>query len=192
MILNNSITINPPPQTDNTGKVINPPPIELSVLDVSYHDNPINKIVSATIRNIPGHIVLLQEDTYILAGDYTQSFIENKLRSELGEDPAKKLRSMFPKTLEEDPDGPGTILTGMISSIGIKSTSNCSCRKHAIDMNIFGNDWCEENIGTVLGWLKEESTKRNLPFVEMVAKLMVQRAIKTSRRALKKKEEGNA
>jgi hypothetical protein len=192
MILNNPITINPPPQTDNTGKVVNPPQIQLSVLDVTYHDNPINNILSATIRNIPGHIVLLQGDTYILAGDYTQSFIENKLRSELGEDPAKKLRSMFPKTLEEDPDGPGTILTGMISSIGIKSTSNCSCRKHAIEMNTLGNDWCEENIGTVLGWLKEESTKRNLPFVEMVAKLMVQRAIKTSRRALKKKEEGNA
>ena len=134
----------------------------------------------------------MQGDTYILAGDYTQSSIENKLRSELGEDPAKKLRSMFPKTLEEDPDGPGTILTGMISSIGIKSTPTCSCRKHAIEMNTLGNDWCEENIGTVLGWLKEESTKRNLPFVEMVAKLMVQRAIKTSRRALKKKEEGNA
>jgi hypothetical protein len=192
MILNNPITINPPPQTDNTGKVVNPPQIQLSVLDVTYHDNPINNTLSATIRNIPGHIVLLQGDTYILAGDYTQSFIENKLRSELGEDPAKKLRSMFPKTLEEDPDGPGTILTGMISSIGIKSTSNCSCRKHAIEMNTLGNDWCEENIGTVLGWLKEESTKRNLPFVEMVAKLMVQRAIKTSRRILKKKEEGNA
>ena len=53
MILNNPITINPPPQTDNTGKVINPPPIELSVLDVTYHDNPINNVLSATIRNIP-------------------------------------------------------------------------------------------------------------------------------------------
>lgn len=192
MILNNPITINPPPQTDNTGKIINPPPLEFSILDVTYHDNPLNKVVSATIRNIPGSIVLLQGDTYILAGDYTQSFIENKLRQELGDDPAKKLRSMFPKTLEEHPDGPGTILTGMISSIGIKSTANCSCRRHAIEMNTNGNDWCEANIDTILGWLKEESAKRNLPFVEMVAKLMVQRAIKTSRRLLKKKEQANA
>lgn len=192
MILNSPITINPPPQTDNTGKIINPPPLEFSILDVTYHDNPLNKVVSATIRNIPGSIVLLQGDTYILAGDYTQSFIENKLRQELGDDPAKKLRSMFPKTLEEHPDGPGTILTGMISSIGIKSTANCSCRRHAIEMNTNGNDWCEANIDTILGWLKEESAKRNLPFVEMVAKLMVQRAIKTSRRLLKKKEQANA
>lgn len=192
MILNNPITINPPPQTDNTGNIINPPPLEFSILDVTYHDNPLNKVVSATIRNIPGSIVLLQGDTYILAGDYTQSFIENKLRQELGDDPAKKLRSMFPKTLEEHPDGPGTILTGMISSIGIKSTANCSCRRHAIEMNTNGNDWCEANIDTILGWLKEESAKRNLPFVEMVAKLMVQRAIKTSRRLLKKKEQANA
>jgi hypothetical protein len=35
---------------------------------------------------------------------------------------------------------------------------------------------------TILKWLKEESAKRNLPFVETVAKIMVSRAIKTSRR----------
>jgi hypothetical protein len=189
MILNNPITINPPPYTDHSGKLINPPPLELSVLDVTYSDNPINKIVNASVRNIPGHITLLKDESYTAAGDYTQSFIENRLREVLGSDPAKTLRSQFPKTLEEDPDGPGTILSGMISSIGIKSTPNCSCRRHAIEMNTKGPDWCEANIDIILGWLKEESTKRNLPFVEMVAKLMVQRAIKTSRRILKKKAE---
>lgn len=189
MILSETISITPPPYTDHTGKLINPPTMELTILDVTYHDNPVNKIVTATIKNIPGQIILLSGENYINAGDYSQSFIENKLKQELTSNPAKKLRSMFPKTLEEDPDGPGTILSNMISSIGIKSSPTCSCRRHAIEMNTNGNDWCEANIDTILGWLKEESAKRNLPFVEVVAKLLVQRAIKTSRRILNKKNQ---
>lgn len=191
MILSETISITPPPYTDHTGKLINPPIMELTVLDVTYHDNPVNKIVTATIKNIPGQIVLLNDKDYINAGDYSQSFIENKLKQELTSNPAKKLRSMFPRTLEEDPDGPGTILSNMISSIGIKSSPTCSCRRHAIEMNIKGADWCENNITVILGWLKEESAKRNLPFVEVVAKLLVQRAIKTSRRLLKKNNTAN-
>ena len=45
-----------------------------------------------------------------------------------------------------------------------------------------GPDWCEENMDTILSWLKEESTKRKLPYVEFVAKSMVQRAIYKSRK----------
>jgi len=81
-----------------------------------------------------------------------------------------------------DPDGPGSILSGMIASMGIKTTPTCSCKRHAIEMNEKGSDWCEQNMPTILKWLKEESAKRNLPFVETVAKIMVSRAIKTSRR----------
>jgi hypothetical protein len=54
-------------------------------------------------------------------------------------------------------------------------------------MNEKGPDWCDQNMDTILSWLKEESTKRKLPFIESVARLVVQRAIKTSRR-LKAKE----
>jgi hypothetical protein len=76
----------------------------------------------------------------------------------------------------------------MIKTIGIKSSSNCSCRKHAIEMNDKGPDWCEENIGTILAWIKEESTKRKLPYVEFVAKSIVQRAIYKSRKIKAAKE----
>jgi hypothetical protein len=76
----------------------------------------------------------------------------------------------------------------MISSLGIKSTSNCSCRRHALEMNEKGPDWCDQNIPTILSWLKEESSKRNLPFIEMVAKAMVQRAINKSRRLMAKEQ----
>ena len=101
--------------------------------------------------------------------------------------PQEKLQNLFPKTLESDPDGPGSVLSNMISSLGIRSSPDCSCKKHAILMNEKGCDWCEENIDTIIGWLKEESAKRKLPFIESVAKLIVKRAIGTSRR-LKRKQ----
>lgn len=189
MILNQTITINPPPQTDQAGQIINPPALVMSVLDVTYYINPINKIANAMIRNIPQPVQLLYGADFDSAGDVSISFLENKLKTILGDDPATKLRAHFPRTMEEDPNGPGTILSNMISTMGIKSTPNCSCRRHAIEMNIKGPDWCEANMDTILGWLKEESTKRSLPFVEMVAKMIVQRAIKTSRRLLKKTVE---
>lgn len=188
MRLNETITIQPPPNTDNSGKVVYPQPLTFSVLEVTYHDAPINKFVYATVKNIPGSITLLNGAEYDSAGDYTQAFIEDKLRQFLGNEPAVKLRSLFPKTLEENPNGPGTILAGMISAIGIKSTPTCSCRRHAIEMNEKGPDWCEANMSTILSWLKEESGKRSLPFVETVASLMVQRAINKSRRLLAKQQ----
>ncbi len=48
-------------------------------------------------------------------------------------------------------------------------------------MNRNGIDWCEQNISTIVGWLKEESAKRKIPFVESLASLVVKRAIRTSK-----------
>ena len=185
MKLENEITIYPPATSDLNGKNITPPPLVLSFLDVTYLDNPLNRTLQANIRNIPGYLMLANNDDYTSMGDYTQAQAEEKLKQILGSDPAKVLRNMFPKTLEEFPNGPGTILSGMISSLGIKSTPNCSCRRHAIEMNEKGPDWCEANIDTILVWLKDESQKRQLPFIEAVARMMVKRAINKSRRLLK-------
>lgn len=90
-----------------------------------------------------------------------------------------------PQTLEDFPNGPGTILSKMLSKIGIKSTPNCSCRRRAMEMNSKGPDWCAANMDTIVAWLKEESHKRKLPFVDFAGRLLVQRAIKLSRKALK-------
>lgn len=90
-----------------------------------------------------------------------------------------------PQTLEDFPNGPGTILSKMLSKIGINSTPNCSCRRRAMEMNNRGPDWCAENIDTIVGWLREESEKRKLPFVDFAGKILIQRAIKLSRKALK-------
>lgn len=90
-----------------------------------------------------------------------------------------------PQTLEDTPNGPGTILSKMLGKIGINSTPNCSCRRRAIEMNNRGPDWCAENIDTIVGWLREEAEKRKLPFVDFAGKLLIQRAIKVSRKNIK-------
>ena len=184
MELNQEIFIQPPPFTDNNNKLVEPPLIRLNTLNVTYIDNPTNKTVYAQIQQIPTPILLINKDEYDIIGDYTQQQIETRLKEKLGSDIGATLRSLFPKTLEENPNGPGTILSKMISSLGIKSSPTCSCRRHALEMNDKGVEWCEQNIPTIISWLKEESAKRNLPFIESVAVLVVKRAIRQSKMAL--------
>ena len=97
-----------------------------------------------------------------------------------------------PQTLEDFPNGPGTVLSKMLAKIGIKSTPNCSCRRRAMEMNNRGSDWCAENIEMITGWLREESEKRKLPFVDFAGRLLIQRAIKVSRKAMKAEAEKKA
>lgn len=185
--LESPITVQPAPYTDQNDKTITPDPVVINELDVVYHIHPKQKIAYATFNNVPGHFVLFQGPEYDSLEEYSPESFEFKLLMLLGDDIQKTIQNQFPKTLEQDPNGPGSILTNMIKTLGIKSSSNCSCRRHAIEMNEKGPDWCEQNINQILGWLKEESGKRKLPYVEFVAKSMVQRAIYKSRK-LKEKE----
>jgi len=183
MKLNKEVTIKQPPYTHTNGKIVHPEPTTYSELDVTYIIRPTNNTMYAQIVGIPSPIMLvdgLQNHTNVL--NLTIDNLESILLSKLGDDPQTYLQSLFPKTLESDPDGPGSILSGMIAAMGIKTTPTCSCKRHAIEMNEKGNDWCEQNMTTILGWLKQESEKRKLPFIETVAKMIVSRAIKTSRR----------
>lgn len=178
------IVITPPPYSDQSGKITQPADIVISELKVTYMDTPHNKMVQARIEGVPNIITLLSGETYEQIGDWTQEQIEDGLKQLLGSEPAKYLRSLFPRTMEEDPNGPGTTLSKMIKSLGIVMSDSCSCRRHALEMNAKGNDWCEQNIDTIVGWLKEEANRRGLPFVDMIGKLMVGRAIKKSRKLL--------
>jgi hypothetical protein len=65
----------------------------------------------------------------------------------------------------------------------ITSTPNCSCNARAAEMDSRGCDWCEANIDTIVGWLREEATKRRLPFLDAAGRLLVRRAIRNARRA---------
>lgn len=194
MKLDKPITLNPPPTTDpQTNKIVNPDPVVLEELKVTYHDDTSRKFLYATIEGAPSSYYLATGNNYDAIGDYSKSELDNLLVGVIGrtaEDIQKNLQASYPRTLEQDPNGPGSILTGMISSLGIKSSSTCSCRRHALEMNDKGPDWCEQNIDTILSWLKEESQKRSLPYVDAVARVMVNRAINKSRK-LKAKEQQN-
>ncbi len=73
--------------------------------------------------------------------------------------------------------GVGTELKKMLSTIGIKSTPNCSCNAKAKHMNEKGIDWCKENKNLILDWLQEEANKRHLPFVRFAARKLLNFAI---------------
>lgn len=45
-----------------------------------------------------------------------------------------------------------------------------------------GVNWCEANIDEIVGWLREEATKRGLPFIDAAGRLLVRRAIRNARR----------
>jgi len=160
----------------------------LDELAVYFQEFEQGKIVFAVIKELDSPILLYREDDYVRwKGDKaTIEALQNRFEELLGKHPQVFLQAHMPRTLDSDPNGPGTILSGMLEAVGIKSAPNCSCKKRAVRMNAEGNDWCEQNMEEILGWLAEEAKKRNLPFVKTVAKLIVQRAIKKSRRLLKK------
>lgn len=184
MKLKEPVIVTPPPYTNGKGEIINPAPIEFSDLEISYVDTPYRKLLEARINRVPSTFTLFSGEEYVKAGDWTQDQAEQKVLEFLGDQPGKKIRSLFPKTIEEDPNSPGTLLAKMIKSVGIVINDSCSCRRHALEMNAKGNDWCQENIDTIVGWLRQEAKNRNLPFIDAIGKLMVSRAIKKSRKLL--------
>lgn len=79
--------------------------------------------------------------------------------------------------------GPGTELKKLLSSVGITATPNCSCNARALEMDRNGVEWCESNIDKIVGWLREEATKRGLPFIDAAGRMLVRRAIRNARRS---------
>lgn len=84
--------------------------------------------------------------------------------------------------------GPGTELKKILSYIGITATPTCSCNDRARrmdEMEAKEPGWCTKNMDTIIGWLREESEKRGLPFVEIVARGIVNLAIKRAKKNIK-------
>lgn len=81
-----------------------------------------------------------------------------------------------------EPKGAGTELKKMLSWLGIVAESGCDCRRREHEMNRNGCDWCLANAGEIVGWMEEEATKRNMPFVRGVAMIMVKVAVRRARR----------
>lgn len=79
--------------------------------------------------------------------------------------------------------GPGAELKKIIYKLGLKPKAGCKCGQHIMEMNANGPDWCEQNIDTITGWLREEAVRAGYPFIESGARLIIRRAIRNSRRA---------
>ena len=102
----------------------------------------------------------------------------------LGDNPGSGLLQL--RVVEHAPpppnEGPGTELKKLLSRIGITPKAGCKCLARAIEMDVRGCDWCEANIDTIVGWLREEATSRRLPFIDAAGTVLVKRAISNARR----------
>jgi hypothetical protein len=96
--------------------------------------------------------------------------------------PVAAVQNPSPAQNEWDPAGPGTQLKKLLGKIGIKSTEGCSCNRRAKLMNERGIEWCEQNVGEIVGWLREEASRRGLPFLDMPAKIIINKSIKMAKK----------
>jgi len=73
---------------------------------------------------------------------------------------------------------PGTELKKLISKFGFKPRAGCKCNQHIMDMNRRGVEWCEQNVDTIVGWLRDEAERSNIPFTKIGARILVKKAIR--------------
>lgn len=81
-------------------------------------------------------------------------------------------------------EGPGTELKRLLSKVGISAEPGCQCQRHAQQMNLWGCDECERRTDEIVGWLREEATRRGLPFFDAAGRMLVKRAIRNARTSL--------
>ena len=93
-----------------------------------------------------------------------------------------------PQAMDKPPaptHGPGVELKKLLKRIGIVATPNCSCNARAKRMDVEEArepGWCEAHLDEIVGWLREEATKRKLPFLDAAGRVLVRRAISNARK----------
>ena len=82
------------------------------------------------------------------------------------------------------PHGPGTELSKLLKRFGIEPTPTCSCRAKAAEMDAWGCDEASrpQRIEEVVAVMREEAKARGLPFIDVVGRMLVKRAIHNARR----------
>jgi hypothetical protein len=79
--------------------------------------------------------------------------------------------------------GPGTELKALLKTwLRIEATEDCGCNSKAKEMDARGGDWCENNIDTIVGWLRDQATARGLPFIDAAGRMLVRLAIRNARK----------
>jgi hypothetical protein len=140
-----------------------------------------------SLEEIKDCIVNQEGDIYILNTDHSAFPKETKP----GYAPSLISNNDIQKTIDYNAssttggNGVGTELKRLLNKIGIKASPTCSCNKRASLMDKNGIQWCENNIDTIIGWLKEEATKRKLPFIDMAGKILVKKAISNAKKNAK-------
>lgn len=136
------------------------------------------------------HAIVSISQLYANASRRPAGYVEELLAS--GESDGSYLRieraryeSLVAKYRSVAESGPGTELKRMLKLVGIAASPNCSCNARAREMDAKGCDWCEKNIDTIVGWLRQEAAKRRLPFLDLPARMLVKRAIRAARKAEK-------
>jgi hypothetical protein len=90
--------------------------------------------------------------------------------------------SRIPQPAPVPTHGPGTELKALLARVGIVAAPDCSCNARAAEMDRQGVEWCEANLDTIVGWLREQAEARGLPFIDMAGRMLVRRAIRTARK----------
>ncbi len=96
--------------------------------------------------------------------------------------PAYPRVSRLPEPPAPPTHGPGTELKKLLAKVGVTASPDCSCNARAAEMDRQGVEWCEANLNTIVGWLREQATARGLPFLDLAGRLLVRRAIANARR----------
>ena len=170
MKLNKPIIIYPPADIKPDGNIVVRNPITLYVLDVTYIINPTNKNIYANIKPFPFKIPLVSNaEEYAALKNYTIQDLEEILHKLLGAEPEITLRSFYPKTLGENPDGIGTKLILYLRGIGLPIKYNYGAfYNHMLEMNTRGIQWCIENKQEILQWIESEMLKNNQNFIKPI------------------------
>jgi hypothetical protein len=96
--------------------------------------------------------------------------------------PAYPRVSRLPEPPAQPSNGPGTELKKLLAKVGITASPDCACNARAAEMDRQGVEWCEANLDTIVGWLREQAEARGLPFLDLAGRMLVRRAISNARR----------
>ena len=107
-----------------------------------------------------------------------------KMMDDTGPETFIRDKKNAPQKIQEiEGAGPGTELKKLLAKLGIAVTPDCPCSVHAALMDQNGCEWCEQNLDIIVGWMREESERRGVIFIEKAARFLAKRAIAKARRS---------
>ena len=134
--------------------------VRLDLLEAAAASKPagyLDDVLSYVVERTGTHVVFENADYYMLRDRYSGDV-----------DPAAR--------------GVGTELHKILGTFGIHMRAGCSCRGRMVQMNKWGIEGCEQNVETIVEWMKEEAAKRKLPYLNAVGRMLVRRAISNARK----------